>query len=101
MFLLSFYFLEFKNHIVALGADGAIVNSGKISGVWAIMKEEMPWIVFVWCMTHRLELAIQGALKDTFFGEVDDMSLRIFYLHQKSPKQLRKLKVNKQIFLIT
>ena len=30
------------------------------------MKEEMPWIAFVWCMAHRLELAIQDALKDAF-----------------------------------
>ena len=65
------------------------------------MKEEMPWIAFVWSMAHRLELAIQDALKDTFFDEVDDMILRIFYLDEKSPKKLRKLKVNKQIFLIT
>ena len=69
-------------------------------GVQAIMKEEMPWIVFVWCMTHRLELAIQDALKDTFFDKIGDMVLRILYLHQKSPKKLRELKVNKQIFLI-
>ena len=30
------------------------------------MKEEIPWIAFVWCMAHRLELAIQDALKDAF-----------------------------------
>ena len=65
------------------------------------MKEEMPWIAFVCCMVHRLELAIQDALKDMFFGEVDDMILRIFYLYQKSPKKLDGLKVHKQIFLIT
>ena len=51
-------------------------------------------------MAHRLELAIQDALKDAFFDEVDDMILRIFYLYQ-SPKKLGELKVNKQIFLIT
>ena len=33
---------EFKNHIVALGADGATVNSVKKRGALAIMKEEMP-----------------------------------------------------------
>ena len=60
----------------------------------------MPWIAFVWCMAHRLELAIQDALKDAFFDEVDDMILRIFNLYQ-SPKKLGELKVNKQIFLIT
>ena len=43
-------------------------------GVWAIMKEEMPWIAFVWYMAHRLELAIQDALKDTFFDKVDFMT---------------------------
>ena len=65
------------------------------------MQEEMPWIAFVWCMAHILELAIQGALKDTFLDEVDDMILRIFYLYRKSPRKLRELKVSKQIFLIT
>ena len=65
------------------------------------MKEETPWIAFVWCMAHRLELAIQDALKDTFFDEVDDMILRIFCLYQKSPKKIGELKVNKQIFQIT
>ena len=63
------------------------------------MKEEMPWIAFVWCMAHGLELAIQDTLKDTFFEDVDDMILRIFYFYQKSPKKLRELKANKQIFL--
>ena len=63
------------------------------------MKEEMPWIASVWCMAHRLELAIQDTLKDTFFEDVDDMILRIFYFYQKSPKKLRELKANKQTFL--
>ena len=44
------------------------------------MKEEMSWIAFVCCMAHRLELAIQDALKDTFFDEIDGMILRLFYL---------------------
>ena len=63
------------------------------------MKEEMSWIAFVWCMGHRLELAIQDVLEDAFFDEVDDMISRIFYFYQ-SPKKLRELKGNKQIFLI-
>ena len=64
------------------------------------MKEEMLWIAFVWCMAHRLELAVQDTLKHTLFNKVDDMILRIFYLYQKSPNKLGELKVNKQIFLI-
>ena len=68
----------------------------------------MTWIVFVWYianigtllgirfyLVHRLELAIQDALKDTFFDEVDGMILRMFYLYQKSAKNARELNVNK------
>ena len=46
----------------------------KKRGVWAIMKEEMPWIAFVWYMAHRLELAIQDVVKDTFFDKADFMT---------------------------
>ena len=59
---------------------GTTVNSGKKTGVLVLMKEEMSWIAFVCCMAHRLELAVQDTLKDTFFDEIDSMILRIFYL---------------------
>ena len=49
------------------------------------MKQEMPWIA-VLCIAHRLELAIQDALKDIFFEEVEDIIVKIYYLYQKSPK---------------
>ena len=67
-------------------------------GIRVIMKEEMPWIVFVWCKTHRLELAIQDAFKGTFFDKIDDMILWIFYLYQKAPKKLQELN---ELFLMT
>ena len=59
----------------------ATIALGKVKG-----KEEMTCIVFVCYIAHRLELAIQDALKDTFFDEVDSMILRTFYLYQKSLK---------------
>ena len=61
-------------------------------GVQALMKEEMLWTAFVWCMAHRLELAIQDTLKDMFSDKVDDMILRIFYLYQKSPEKTQGIK---------
>ena len=61
-------------------------------GVQALMKEEMLWTAFVWCMAHRLELAIQDTLKDMFSDKVDDLILRIFYLYQKSPKKTQGIK---------
>ena len=77
--------IELDSNIIP-GGDGSTVSSGKKSGVLIIMKEEIPWIAFVWCMTHRLKFAIQDALKEMVFEEVEDMILRIFYLYQKTQK---------------
>ena len=46
----------------------------------------------MWCLAHRLELAIKDALKGTLFDDVDDMILRLYYLYEKSPKKCRELK---------
>lgn len=83
---------NYKQKLVGLGADGASVNRGGQGGVQAKLRDEMPWIVFVWCMNHRLELSVKDALKKTYFNTVDEMLLRIYYLYEKSPKKLRELK---------
>ena len=45
----------------------------------------------MWCLAHRLELAVHDALKDTAFSLIDDMLLRLYYLYEKSPKKCREL----------
>ena len=42
-------------------------------------------------MAHRLELAVCDALKATAFDTVDDLLLKLYYLHEKSPKKCREL----------
>ena len=42
-------------------------------------------------MTHRLELAIKHALKESSFDLVDEMLLRLYYIYDKSPKKCREL----------
>lgn len=74
---------------VGLGGDGCSTNHGSKTGVKAIFKREKPWLLFVWCFAHRLELAIKDALTGTFFEEVDDCLLKIYYLYEKSPTKLR------------
>ena len=51
----------------------------------------MPWIVVLWCLAHRLELALKDALKSTYFSEADELLLRIYYLYEKAPKKCREL----------
>ena len=73
--------------LVGLGADGASVNNGDKSSVKTKLREEIPWLIFGWCMAHKLELGIKDALKGTFFDEVEEMLLRIYYLYKKKLPQ--------------
>ena len=45
----------------------------------------------MWCLAHRLELSIKDALKGTWFNDIDNMLLRLYYLYEKSPKKSREL----------
>ena len=56
------------------------------------MREKPPWLVFIWCIAHRLELSLNDALKDTDFKEVDEMLLQLHLLYRKAPKRLSQLK---------
>lgn len=49
-----------------------------------LIETELPWMFWMWCMAHRLELAI----KKTSFDLVDGMLLNLYTLYAKSPKGL-------------
>ena len=46
----------------------------------------------MWCLAHRLELAIKDALKGTVFDHIDEMLLRLYSIYERSPKKCRELK---------
>ena len=77
--------------LVYLSADGASVNSGKESGLIAQIQAEHDWVLFVWCFSHRLELALKDALSD-FTAPVDESLMHLYYVYHKSSKKLRKLR---------
>ena len=83
---------DFGKKIIAYGADGASTNRGQLNGVIALMREKYPWVYFIWCLAHRLELSLKDAIGETCFKSVDEMILRLYYLYVKSPKKMRKLK---------
>jgi hypothetical protein len=58
-------FPEWKNYIVALGCDGASVNTGVKRGIGAQLKSEKPYILTVHCAGHRLELALKKVFKES------------------------------------
>ena len=59
--------------------------------VWAERSRGKPRIpeFWMWCMAHRLELAVPDALKATVtaFDTVDDLLLKLYYLYEKYPKK--------------
>jgi len=71
--------------LVGISNDGASANAG----LKGLVEKELPWLVWMWCMAHRLELAVKDAL--TFYL-IDDMLLRLYFLYASSPKKCRELK---------
>jgi hypothetical protein len=51
--------------LTGLGADGASVMSGEWAGVQALLKQIYPWLIYVHCVAHRLNLVVVASLKGT------------------------------------
>ena len=77
--------------IVFFRSDGIWTNSGLKSGLITKLKEDFESVVFVWCLTYRLELAMKDSLK-TFMAPVDDSLRHLYYMYKNSNKKLRQLK---------
>ncbi|XP_046335796.1 zinc finger protein 862-like [Haliotis rufescens] len=54
---------NFKENLVSFCADGASVNHGETGGVKAKLRQQCPWMIGIWCLPHRLELAVMGMIK--------------------------------------
>ena len=78
-------------NIVFFSSNGTAVNSSLNAGIVVKFKESYNWVVFIWCMSHWLELALKDALKN-WFESVDTCVHNVYYLYEKSTKKLRELK---------
>ena len=76
--------------LVGIATDGAAANVAG-NGLKGLVERELEWIFWMWCLAHRLELAIKYALRGTTFDLIDEMLLRLYYLYEKSPKKCREL----------
>ena len=76
--------------LVGIGTDGAIANIAT-AGMKGLVEEELPWVFGRGAMAHRLELAVQDALKHTTFDLIEEMLLRLYYLYERSPKKCPEL----------
>ena len=82
-------FLKYK--LVYLASDGATVNSGTKAGLAVKFRgASASWLVFVWCMSHRIELTLKDSLDDAMQPNKKS-STALFYCYDKSSKEIREL----------
>ena len=83
--------------LVGIGTDGASANIAS-AGMKGLVEKELPWVFWMWCLAHRLELAIKDALKATAFTLIDEMLLQLYYVYDKSPKNVENWRRSLLIF---
>ena len=74
--------------MVFLSTDGASVNSGSNSGLIRLLQEDYPWLQFVWCFSHRLELSFKDALSE-FLKPVGTSLTHLLYIYLNTSKSIR------------
>ena len=91
--MVEFGLENWKSRTVAFGSDGANVYVGRLIGVLAKLHVEIPWLLGVHCLAHRLELSVLDALKDEEqLKNVQEMFQGLYKHYRYSPKALRELK---------
>ena len=79
---------SFAEKLTGLNVDGASVNTGIHLRLGALLKQRSPWLQVIHCFNHRMELALKDAFSTASFSKIDEILMKLHYLHQKSPKRL-------------
>ena len=75
-----------------IASDGANVNSVLKSGlITQFQGSGLHSVVFVWRLSHCLELALKDSLADAL-SDIYEVLTFLFYLYKKSSKNLRELR---------
>ena len=101
-FLTGLGIVDWKARIVGLGTDGASVNMGCHGGLGVLLKKDIPYLVQIHCVAHKLELGVLDACKGVaYLSKFQNTikSLLKFYSH--SGKRLRELSAVSEILDIT
>lgn len=87
---------DWKQKLIATGSDGANVNLGKRHSVAKLLKDQVPHLFAMHCVSHRLELGAIDAMKERDGKLFADIKSVLMYLHKHyhySPKALRELQL--------
>ena len=83
---------EWKRKVIGFGADGASVNMGCRGGIVAILRVEIPHLVEVHCVAHRLELSVLDACKEVSYVQIFEKIVKgVLKFYSHSSKRNREL----------
>ncbi|XP_070552471.1 zinc finger protein 862-like [Ptychodera flava] len=84
---------QWRMKLVGFGADGASVMLGKRNGVAALLKRDVPHLIEMHCVAHRLELGVLKAIKEeTMLQDTKELLQGVYKHYYYSPKALRELR---------
>ena len=86
---------DFKYKVIALGSDGAAVMTGAENGFYGLLKREVPHVVSIHCMAHRLELSFKECLKSGLSEKiVSGFLVTLYYFYKNSTLNRSLLKTS-------
>ena len=80
--------IEWKDKMVGFGDDGASVMLGRKGGVESLLIEDVPHMIEIHCVAHRLH----AICDHPYISEFDNDLKKIFNFYNKSPKRLGELR---------
>lgn len=84
---------NWKDKTACHGKDGANVMVGQHGGVFGILKQDIPSLLSLHCMAHKLELGLQDTIKGIpLFQEVKELLQDMWKYYKYSCKALKELK---------
>ena len=91
-FFLQLGITNWKSKVVGLGTDGASVNLGCHGGLGAILKKDIPHLIQIHCIAHKLELAVLDACKRVGYVEKFQNTIKcVLKYYSRSGKRLYQL----------
>ena len=84
---------SWKQKLVCLGTDGANVMNGRHNSVFTLLKTDVPSLVSIHCIAHKLELGFQDTVKEVkLFKDAREMLQGIWKHYKYSCKAVCELK---------
>ncbi|KAK1168703.1 hypothetical protein AOXY_G9529 [Acipenser oxyrinchus oxyrinchus] len=85
--------IDIERKLVGYLADSVTVKAG----VATLLQNEMPYLIHMNCISHRLELTIKEMFQGTSFDDVTEMFLLLARLYRTCPGRMPELKSLSQI----